>query len=62
MLVGFATVILWNTFLKASTGIYELLPAFIFALIAGIVVSLITAPPSEEIEKQFDEAQVYEEE
>lgn len=62
MIVGFLTVILWNTFLKAPTGIYELLPGFIFALIAGVVVSLLTAAPSEEIVKQFDDAQVYEEE
>ena len=62
MLVGFATVILWNTFLKASTGIYELLPGFIFALIAGIVISLVTKAPSQEIVQQFDEAQTYEEE
>ena len=61
MIVGFATVILWNTFL-GSTGIYELLPGFIFALIAGIVVSYVTKPPSDEICKQFDDAQVYEEE
>lgn len=61
MIVGFATVILWNTFLYSSTGIYELLPGFIFSMIAGIVVSLLTAPPSEEIQKEFDEAQVYEE-
>ncbi len=61
MIVGFATVILWNTFLTGPTGIYELLPGFIFSMIAGIVVSLLTAPPSEEIQKEFDEAQVYEE-
>ena len=61
MIVGFATVILWNTFLTASTGIYELLPGFIFAFIVGVVVSLVTPAPSKEIEDEFDAAQVYEE-
>ncbi|MGN0137959.1 MAG: sodium:proline symporter, partial [Candidatus Methanomethylophilaceae archaeon] len=60
MIVGFLTVILWNTFLS-STGIYELLPGFIFAFIAGVVVSLVTPAPSKEIEDEFDAAQVYEE-
>jgi len=58
MLVGFATVILWNTYLAGPTGIYELLPGFILSLIAGIVVSLLTEPPSEEIQKEFDQAQL----
>lgn len=58
MLVGFATVILWNTYLAGPIGIYELLPGFILSLIAGIVVSLLTEPPSEEIQKEFDQAQL----
>ncbi|MBP5203971.1 MAG: sodium/proline symporter PutP [Candidatus Methanomethylophilaceae archaeon] len=56
---GFLTVILWNTFLTASTGVYELLPGFIFAAIAGVLVSLATPAPSEEIQREFDEAQSY---
>ncbi len=56
---GFLTVILWNTFLTASTGVYELLPGFIFAAVAGVLVSLATPAPSEEIQKEFDEAQSY---
>ncbi len=56
--VGFITVIAWNTFLS-GTGIYELLPGFIFALIAGVLVSLATPAPSAEIQKEFDEAQSY---
>ncbi len=56
--VGFITVILWNTFLS-GTGIYELLPGFVFALIAGVVVSLATPEPSADIQKEFDEAQTY---
>ncbi len=60
MLVGFLTVILWNTFLASSTGIYELLPGFIFALIAGVVVSLVTSAPSQEIVDEFEQAEAIE--
>ena len=62
MAVGFATVILWNTFLASSTGIYELLPGFIFALIAGVIVSLVTAEPPEEIVQDFEKAKALEQE
>ena len=61
MLVGFATIILWNTFLS-GTGIYELLPGFIFSLIAGIIVSLVTKAPEQEILEDFDKAQAIERE
>jgi len=57
MFVGFLTVILWNTFLAGPTGIYELLPAFIFSLIAGIVVSLVTKVPDQDIIEEFDRAE-----
>ena len=61
MLTGFATVILWNTFLS-STGIYELLPGFIFALIVGVIVSLATAAPPQEIVDDFEKAKAVEKE
>lgn len=62
MVVGFATVIIWNTFLAADTGIYELLPGFIFALIAGIIVSLMTKAPEQEIVDEFEKAEAIEKE
>ena len=34
--------------------IYELLPAFIFSSLCIVVVSLLTAPPSKEIEEDFE--------
>ena len=37
---------------------YELLPGFILAFIAIIVVSLMTAKPSEETLQKFDESQL----
>ena len=62
MAVGFATVILWNTFLAGPTGIYELLPGFFFALIAGVVVSLVTKEPPQEVMDDFDKARALEKE
>lgn len=69
MVVGFVTVIVWNTFFVADgilpqmfgvdacifdTGIYELLPGFIFGLIAMIVVSHYTEQPSVEMQEEYD--------
>lgn len=66
ILTGFVTVILWNTFLRSGiltskyimdtpvTGVYELLPGFIFAFIAIVVVSLLTSKPDEEAAAIFD--------
>ena len=66
MLVGFLTVILWNTFLVGGgviaggawciydTGLYELLPGFVFATVAMIAVSLATDEPDDEMLRDFD--------
>ncbi|MCD7928199.1 MAG: sodium/proline symporter [Oscillospiraceae bacterium] len=57
MIVGGVMVFLWK-FVIANLGgvfaIYELLPAFLCGLVANVVVSLVTAPPSEEIVKEFE--------
>ena len=51
-------IFVWK-FLIAPMGgvlaIYELLPAFLFALAANVIVSLMTPAPSKSIEKIFDE-------
>ncbi len=66
---GFASVFLWNTFLGSGiiggksflidtpvTGLYELAPAFVLALIVAVVVSLLTYKPDNgEIDAIFDE-------
>lgn len=60
MLAGTATVLIWHNLIKPLGGIfavYELLPAFIVALIAIVVVSLATQKPSAEIEDEFDHFQ-----
>ncbi|MCK2029808.1 hypothetical protein KZC54_08710 [Microbacterium sp. KSW4-6] len=53
MVVGAATVFLWK---PLNTGLYELLPAFVFALIAAVVVSLLTYRANSEIDEEFAEA------
>lgn len=57
MVGGALMVFLWKLVISKLGGIfaiYELLPAFIFSSICIIVVSLLTAPPSKEIEEDFD--------
>ena len=38
-----------------NTGIYEIIPGFLFSLLLAVVVSLVDKEPSEEITKMFDE-------
>ena len=57
MVGGAGMVFLWKLVISKLGGafaIYELLPAFIFSSICIIVVSLLTAPPSKEIQEDFD--------
>lgn len=58
MVVGGATVFIWKYMVRPLGGawnIYELLPAFLLALAAIIIVSLLTPAPSKEIQDEFDE-------
>ena len=58
MVVGGAMVFIWKygiARLGGAFAIYELLPAFIAASIAIVVVSLLTERPGAEIERIFDE-------
>lgn len=57
MIIGAATVLIWNTFIKPLGGIfaiYELLPAFVLSLIAIVVVSLLTKEPPKKVTDEFD--------
>ncbi len=64
ILTGFLTSVLWMilfnleyygfTSFAYGTGLYELVPAFIIGLIVGIIVSLCTKKPSEEVVKLFE--------
>lgn len=58
MVGGGAMVFFWKLVIRPLGGIfniYELLPAFIFSCILIVVVSLLTAPPSKEIQEEFEE-------
>mgnify|MGYP003293564795 CR=1 FL=1 len=58
MISGGAMVFIWKYLVRPLGGawnIYELLPAFIVAFIAIVVVSLATGEPSKEIQNEFDE-------
>ena len=51
-------VFVWNLLVRPLGGVwdlYELLPAFVFSALCIVVVSLLTAPPSEEICREFEE-------
>ena len=59
MLAGGATVFIWKFGISKLGGVfavYELLPAFLVACIALVVVSLVTGKPSKKSLKEFDEA------
>ncbi|NMA69972.1 MAG: sodium:proline symporter, partial [Desulfitobacterium sp.] len=53
MVMGSLTVIIWDQF-PALAPIYEMIPGFLMGLISIIVVSLLTQPPSAEIQEEFD--------
>lgn len=57
MISGGGMVFLWKLVISKLGGafaIYELLPAFIFSSLCIVIVSLVTAPPSKEIEEDFE--------
>lgn len=58
MVGGGVMVFVWKLLIRplgGAWGIYELLPAFIFSCLCIVIVSLLTAPPSEEICKEYEE-------
>lgn len=57
MLIGGITVFVWKYLIRPLGGawdIYELLPAFILALAAIVIVSLLTSAPEQEIIDEFE--------
>jgi len=51
MLVGAITAVVWKEWVRPSFNLYELVPAFLFGLIANVVVSLATRPPEDAVER-----------
>lgn len=57
MLVGGIMVFLWKYMVRPIGGIfdiYELLPAFILALLANVLISILTKAPSKEVVEEFE--------
>ena len=57
MITGGVMVFVWKFIIAPMGGvlaIYELLPAFLLALLVNVVVSLATPAPSKEIQDEFD--------
>jgi sodium/proline symporter len=57
ILVGGITVVVWKQLSGGLFDIYEIVPGFIFAMIAIIVVSLLTPEPEKEIKDMFVQAE-----
>ncbi|MEQ4673533.1 sodium/proline symporter PutP [Providencia vermicola] len=55
MLVGAITVLVWMQY--KWFALYEIIPGFIFATIAIVVVSLMTKAPSAEAQERFEQAE-----
>lgn len=55
ILVGAITVIVWKNTMSA-TGIYEIIPGFIFSFISIVIVSLLGKPPAKDVVERFDQA------
>ena len=53
-IIGGAVVdIVWLLWIKASTGIFEILPGFVAGLVIAVIVSLATKAPGAEVEAIF---------
>jgi len=62
MVTGGAMVFIWKLLIRPLGGffdIYELLPAFVVSCLAIVIVSLYTAPPSEEVQEEFEKVKNY---
>lgn len=58
MIAGGVMVFIWKYGVRPLGGlldIYELLPAFLIAIVVNVVVSLLTGKPEKEVEQAFDE-------
>ncbi|MDR3130132.1 MAG: sodium/proline symporter [Treponema sp.] len=63
MLTGGLIVIVWKNIISKAGGVfavYELLPAFVLSCLVIWIVSLLTVPPSKEIEEEFERAKTTE--
>ena len=59
MFAGGVMIFVWKYLVRPMGGawdIYELLPAFLVAMVLNIIVSLMTVPPEKEIVDEFEKA------
>ncbi|PSW18043.1 sodium/proline symporter PutP [Photobacterium sanctipauli] len=54
IVIGAMTVVIWKQLTGGIFDLYEIVPGFIFATIAIVVISKMTGGPSKEVEAQFD--------
>ncbi|PSV00801.1 sodium/proline symporter PutP [Photobacterium leiognathi subsp. mandapamensis] len=57
ILVGAITVVVWKQLTGGIFDLYEIIPGFIFATLAVVVVSKATGAPSDEVQKQYQQYQ-----
>ncbi|GHC19792.1 sodium/proline symporter PutP [Aidingimonas halophila] len=55
IIVGGVTVVLWAELTGGIFDLYEIVPGVVLAYIAIVIVSLVTAEPSQDITDEFDE-------
>lgn len=54
IVVGGSTVVVWGNQSGGILDLYEIIPGFVFAAVAIVLVSLVTPEPSREIQAGFD--------
>ncbi|WP_318504266.1 sodium/proline symporter PutP [Photobacterium leiognathi] len=57
ILVGAITVVVWKQLTGGIFDLYEIIPGFIFATLAVVVVSKATGAPSDTVQKQYQQYQ-----
>ena len=56
IITGASVVVLWIAFLSDITGLYELIPGFILAFAACVIVTLMDKAPNKDVTDLFDKA------
>lgn len=55
IIIGGVTVVVWKQLSGGWFDLYEIIPGIVFSFIAILIVSKISTPPSEAVNKRFDE-------
>jgi len=57
IITGGVTVVVWKQLSGGWFDVYEIIPGALFAFVAIIIASLVTAPPSASIQQRFDDVE-----